>query len=527
MGGSDNLMIKSHERVAEGALARAVPVISETTISRLILTVAIISGAFLRVWEINVMGYNTDEAVYAGQAAAIAGVPGIKDLFPIFRAHPLLFQFLVSLTYHNGFNDLYARLLAAMVGIGAIFLTYQVGKTLYGRMPGALAALIIALMPYHVIVSRQMLLDGPMMFNATLTLYMLARFGRSQRTEWLYAAGVCMGLTFLSKETGIILMGAIYTFLALAHDLHLKIKHLIGASIVMGIVIAPFPLTLMLGGGSSSGQNYLIWQLFRRPNHDWLFYPTVVPPAIGILVLIIAALGLAMLYRERSWREKLLLAWIGVPFAFFQVWPVKGFQYLLPIAPAVAVLAGRLLGRLASERLPRHLRLPGIRVVNGLMAGVMIVTLAGSSWQTIQPATSDLFLAGTGGIPGGRELGAWILENVPVSATFVTIGPSMANIVQFYGHRKAYGLSVSPNPLRRNPSYEPVNNPDFRIRNNQIHYVVWDSYSAARSTFFSDGVMNYVAKYHGRAVHTESVKVQTLEGAIVEKAVIVIYEVRP
>ena len=26
----------------------------------------------------------------------------------------------------------------------------------------------------------------------------------------------------------------------------------------------------------------------------------------------------------------------------------------------------------------------------------------------------------------------------------MTIGPSMANILQFYGHRKAYGLSVSP-----------------------------------------------------------------------------------
>ena len=58
-------------------------------------------------------------------------------------------------------------------------------------------------------------------------------------------------------------------------------------------------------------------------------------------------------------------------------------------------------------------------------------------------------------------MGLWVKANVPEGATFMTIGPSMANIVQFYGHRKAYGLSISPNPLRRNPSYDPLDNPVF------------------------------------------------------------------
>ena len=53
------------------------------------------------------MGYNTDEAVYSGQAAAIAGVNGLKDIFPIFRAHPLLFQFMLSILYRIQFSDLY------------------------------------------------------------------------------------------------------------------------------------------------------------------------------------------------------------------------------------------------------------------------------------------------------------------------------------------------------------------------------------------------------------------------------------
>jgi len=150
-----------------------------------------------------------------------------------------------------------------------------------------------------------------------------------------------------------------------------------------------------------------------------------------------------------------------------------------------------------------------------------------SSWQRIQPETSSLFLAGTGGVPGGREAGTWVKENVPESARFMTIGPSMANIIQFYGQHRAYGLSISPNPLHRNPSYEPIINPDRQIRTAELQYLVWDSFSAARSSFFSDKLLAYVNKYNGRAVHTESIEVQDENGKTVLQPVIIIYEVHP
>jgi len=108
----------------------------------------------------------------------------------------------------------------------------------------------------------------------------------------------------------------------------------------------------------------------------------------------------------------------------------------------------------------------------------------------------------------------------------LALGPSMANIIQFYGHRKTYGLSVSPNPLHRNPVYEPVDNPDLRIRHNDLQYIVWDSFTAQRSPFFEENLMKYVKRYHGEAVHTEFVDVPTASGPI-QKPVIVIYSVRP
>lgn len=521
-----------HSTTVPNLITLSLPRPSELALSRAILIAAFLLGAFLRIWQIDAMGYNTDEAVYAGQAAAIAGVPVLKDIFPVFRAHPMLFQFALSLVYKVSFSDLLGRLLAVSVGLGTIFVTYQLGKTLYGRLPGALAGLFLALMPYHVVVSRQVLLDGPMVFFATVTAYMLARFGNTHKPAWLLAAGAGMGLTFLSKETGIILMGSTYAFLALAPEVRVRIRDLLAATVLMVAVIAPFPITLMAAGGSSTGRNYLVWQLFRRPNHDWPFYFQTVPPAIGMLVIAAALIGIVLLWNERSWREKLLVAWVVVPVTFFQIWPVKGFQYLLPIAPALAVLAGRLLGKGAHTE--SEISVPGLGktwsinpIFSWLVTGIIVFSIGLSSWQRIQPETSSLFLAGTGGVPGGREAGTWVLENVPASARFMTIGPSMANIIQFYGQRRAYGLSISPNPLHRNPSYQPIVNPDLQIRQSNMQYLVWDSFSAARSSFFSDKLLGYVNKYHGRAVHTESIMTQDEQGNMVLQPVIIIYEVRP
>jgi len=88
-------------------------------------------------------------------------------------------------------------------------------------------------------------------------------------------------------------------------------------------------------------------------------------------------------------------------------------------------------------------------------------------------------------------------------------------------------LSVSPNRLHRNPAYEPVNNPDYEIRSNDIQYLVWDSYSAGRSSFFSERLLQLAARFNGRVVHTQTVTVTLEDGTKVEKPVIIIYLVYP
>ena len=84
-----------------GAEPRAAGLIRTLRWPILALVVAI-PAVFLRVWHIDSLGVNSDEAVYAGQAASLAADPELSPFFPIFRAHPLLFQGMLSVVYHVG-----------------------------------------------------------------------------------------------------------------------------------------------------------------------------------------------------------------------------------------------------------------------------------------------------------------------------------------------------------------------------------------------------------------------------------------
>ena len=443
--------------VAQTRAAGATSAFSVTARRALIAAVvaAVVAAAFgLRLWHLNALGFNSDEAAYAGQAASIAGDRHLSGLFPVFRAHPLLFQLLVSLIYRIHVDELGARLLAVAFGLATVAAGYGLGARIYGRTAGVLTALFLAVMPYLVIVNRQALLDGPMVFFSVVALWLLAKFVAEERPAALYAAAGALGLAFLTKETAILLVPAAYAFLALTPSVRVRLKDLALSLACFVLVALPYPLSLVLAGGSKTGQHFLVWQLFRPANHSWSFYLSVVPYAIGIplVVLATAALVVVAVGRTWSWRESLLVCWIVVPAFFFQLWPVKGFQYLLPAAVPVAVLAAGLLSGAAARGLKGFSSSRFGQATRAGIAAAVIVFLGAVSWVGITTSNPATFLAGTGGVPGGREAGDWMRTPTRLSARNSSpIGPSMANILQFTGQRRSPGAVGEPEPTAPEP----------------------------------------------------------------------------
>ncbi|MCW2594163.1 MAG: hypothetical protein JWP39_51 [Jatrophihabitans sp.] len=483
-----------------------------------LLALALTGATALRMINLGGVGLNSDEAVYASQSASLAGNPHFTSLFPVVRAHPLLLQVLMSPLYSSGVPDTVGRYVAALFGIGTIVLVYVAGQVFFNRRVAAMAALILAVMPYHVTVSRQILLDGPAAFFTTAAMTCLAMAGRTSQRRWLVAGGACLGLAALSKETAIIMLGSAFVYLALVSHLWRPARFLVvGAFAALGIAWS-YPLLTALAGGSRSGQSYLVWQLTRQPNHSFDFYFSNVGAEIGFAVLGLAVVGLAWQWltaRSFSWREILLVSWVAVPVLFFQVWPVKGFSYLLPVVPALALLGARALQLIAHKAGRRRWVMP-------VVAAAAIATLAiPAAGDVLSPPTSGL--AGAGGLLGGRETGRWVGSHVPEGAQFMTIGPSMANLIQYYSGHLSDGLSVSPNPLHRNPTYRPIRNADAALRSGVYQYVVWDAYSAQRSPEFARKAVALVRKFRGSPVHVERGR---LHGQA-DQALVIIYQVTP
>ena len=472
-----------------------------------------------RLVGLSQFGLNTDEVVYSGQAASMIADPASVALFPIFRAHPLLFHSALAVVFQLfGISDFVARLTAIGFGLATLLVVYRLGAEIYDNKVGLLAAMFLALMPYHLVVSRQVLLDGPLTLLTTLTLLMLVRFSNTQRARWLYATGIALGLAFLAKETGIVFIGAIFVFFALRPKV--KLMDCAFALICMGAVMAIHPIALVFGEGTKNGQSYLIWQLLRESNHALSFYLTESLPSFGYALVAVALLSLVWMWRHSSWRELLLALWVIVPVAFFTIWPVKGYHYLLSVAPALALLAARWV---ISAR-PNKAWFKAVRAV------VLLAVLGGlgfASWQVAQSSDATDVRAGTGGMPAGREIGTWIGTNAKPNDQVLTIGSSLANAIRFYGHRTVWALSVSLDPLKRNPAYEPIRDADAMIQSEQIGYIAWDMYSASRSPYYARKIAALLKRYNGRLVHEEVGQVRNEQGQLQTRTLMAVYEVHP
>jgi hypothetical protein len=341
---------------------------------------------------------------------------------------------------------------------------------------------------------------------------------------------------------------AVLAFILVARDVPVKLRDFLVAVGVYVLTIAPFPIALMLSGGGTLAQEFFVWQVFRRPNHDLAFYLSVIP-SMGTPIVLLAAVGFAAALKRRNGFDVLLTSLTVVVIAFFEAWPVKGFQYLIPLATPVALFAADgvvVLSALLARALERMLSAPRVAVSTAaklvLVAASAAALALGSGAVVMLPAPTVLatdsgddgpvpagysFTAGTGGLEASRPVGNWARNNTLPGSHFLTVGPSLANVIQFYGGREALALSVSPNPLHRNPTYQPVLNPDLMVKTNSVQYLVYDSYSAARTPFFGQKILTLVHKYNGVLVYSDYEPVRHPDNTVAQVPIVLVYEVHP
>jgi hypothetical protein len=477
------------------------------------LAVIVAVGGLLRFFNLDRVGFRGDEAVYAGQAAVLAGVDELQRWFILMsrgNSNFLLFQRMVSLAYRMfGVSDVLARAVAATFSTLTIVVVFAIARSLYTRRAALIAALLLAVSSYSVVLGRLALLDSTLTFLVTAAMLCLVRWDRMSRPVWLYGFGACVALAIQAKIVGVLVLPILGGYL-LGSRRRLPWR-------TVGLAVGAFlvflsPVLLDLASNSQEFSDFLSRSSRRVSHVPWSYYPTVLLGREGIVVVLLWTAGIVLAVVRRSRADLIPGLFLLVLVGFYQLYPLKAFNYLLPSVPALCLLAAR-----ALDHLPRpSLSLPRIAATAGVGA-VLVAGVIPYQWRALH---DDSYA-------GLAEAARWLAGNSPPDAGVMTLSHGSAQYVfSFYGRRDAYPFgrfrlaTVLPGGqiVHALPSTEGVTPRDWvalwppqLLEKGTVDYLVYYATSTTIDDPEEDPLVNtstqqkfreLIARYGGELVHT-------------------------
>jgi hypothetical protein len=491
-----------------------------------ILVGILLLAALPRVWHLMAAGFRGDEAVYAGQAGILSGDDELKRYFVLTsrgNSNFLLYQELVAVVYFLfGVTDIAARLVSVAFSLGIVLVSFELARTLYGRRVAYVAALAVALSGYAVMLGRLALLDSALTFFFTLALLAFAKWLRTESRAWFLCFAATASLTVQAKVTGVLVLGIALLYLIVSRELSRLNRRDLGLGALVFILFM-VPVFIQAVVNSSQFFQFLHDSSARVTQVPWHYYLDQLGHFNGYPLLGLWVVGLVVAAFLRRTGDRLLLAATVVLAVFFQAYPLKAFNYLLPMIPPLSILGARGVCWLAAHLGPRP-SVPEQLVYGNRRAAVFApiaaaLVIAGVSVvPTVQATRRDTFF-------GLREAATWLDQNTPSNAGVMTLSKGSAQYaLSFYAKRDAYPFgrfrlaTVFPGPKVRSPRPDPQGGPsrdwvDYwpprLIAGRNVSYLVYYTDqgddppeapivdSQQQQTF-----RNFIEAYGGQLVHT-------------------------
>jgi 4-amino-4-deoxy-L-arabinose transferase-like glycosyltransferase len=361
----------------------------------LLLGGILLAALALRLWNIDhglPFAYNADEAEHF-VPKAVGMFDGSLD--PGYYENPSALTYLLYLVYAIGgvrevgeaaFET--GRVVVALIGTLVVGLVYWAGTRFYERRVGLVAAAIMAVAFLPVFYSKQALNDVVTLAPITVALVAgLLIYRRGAWTDWALA-GAAIGVATATKYTAgaMLLVVLVAAALRVEEDRGELRRALIGVGIAVAALVLvfallnPFALANLgeahdqIRGQSRQADNA---KLGQDDTYGWLYYLGTLTWGFGWLPLLAAVAG-GLLALRRDWRLALLL--VAFPVCFYLYMGAQGRffgRWLLPIYPALCVLAGYAVVTIAARRAALIAVLVALVCAQGVLAAVHIDTVLG------------------------------------------------------------------------------------------------------------------------------------------------------
>ncbi|MBR8056527.1 glycosyltransferase family 39 protein [Burkholderia dolosa] len=287
---------------------------------------------------------------------------------------PPLQTWLNALTFAwFGIGEWQARLYTALASFAGVLLVGFTGARLFNPLSGFLAAIVLASSPYWNLMGHFNALDMGLAFWMAVSLCALLLAQRpglraAAVRGWMWTCWAAMALAVLSKGlVGVILPGAVLVLYTLiARDWALwKRLYLVSGLVIFFAIVTPW-FVLVQQRNPEFFNFFFVVQQFRRyltpeQNRPGPFYYFVPVLLVGFLPWLSVAWqsvrhALRMPRQPNGFSPMLvLLIWSAFIFLFFSASHSKLISYVLPVAPALALVIGAYLPLLSADRFRRHL----------------------------------------------------------------------------------------------------------------------------------------------------------------------------
>jgi 4-amino-4-deoxy-L-arabinose transferase-like glycosyltransferase len=373
---------------------------------------------------------------------------------------------------------LLARGMVALFGLATVLMLYFLGRRLYSRNAGLLAAFFLAFTVLHVRDSHFFCTDVPMTFFLVLILYLCVDIVENKDKRAYLLTGIATGIAIATKQTAILAIPMIL----IAHLISLwkgrgyslsqcwrtlfsrvslkKLAMLFGITVITFLIANPFLVMSPAQFLARAGKTFEYVKGALQPQWTFQFtgatvsywFSNLLYYGMGPALEFLCLLGVLWALWKRKWTDGLIFSFLAVYFLIIGFGYMKFIRYAIPFLPFLCLLGARFTAELLEIVRRRVLRLV-------LFTGLILVA-ALSIFTTL--AYLNIYRQADVRIQASR----WIFENIPRGATV------------------AYNISHAT-PLLDDMFFHPQFFDNYTVGFGHDEYVKKDYYTLKALNFFT------------------------------------------
>ncbi|HUS50352.1 MAG TPA: glycosyltransferase family 39 protein [Candidatus Paceibacterota bacterium] len=382
-----------------------------------------------------------DEAEYMSMAKAWA----FGYEYEFIPVRPILFSLISALFFKISNSEFLPRLFTILISVVAIAGMYYLGKEMYDKKVGLIAAVLFSLFYPNFFYAFRLLVDIPSLTFLIFSALFFYKYVKTHSSKFLYIMAVMLGIGTLFRISTALFLFAAFIFLVITDKFRfLKRKETWIASIIFFIILAPYLIWgyvqfhgfVITQAGAWNAPSDPLGVLF--PNLKFyimtalakaISWPLLIVFLIGIFAMYKLILGFDLLIKDKEPELKkqlylLLLILIPIIISSFTITTPED-RYIITIFPAVFIISGVIIAR-AHKMIEKKNKLIALLLVLVLLIGILFLHYQ-NSISLIQ-TRKDSYLQ-------VKQASLWIKEHSDKNAKVFTISWPQ-NI--YYSERKTY-----------------------------------------------------------------------------------------